>query len=98
MRLIIISFLILLLNVNAIAGADPDDRFYEETLWAQIDCKFLGDNYTVATIYKEDIKIELDGNILPADSTIFNALVEQLDSAIERNDVKLVKYSGEYDL
>lgn len=91
MRLIVFSFFLLLINLPV--SADSIEDVNNQTLWNEIYSKFLGDNDPIQ-IYQNDIRIELDGNILPVDSAIFRDLVNQLNDVIEIRDVKMVSSSA----
>ncbi len=94
MKRIIFLLIFTIVAFTAFSQEETKTTYTEQTLWNQIETKFLkGDIYDPIR-YKSNILIQLKGNPTPQDSAIFKDLIVQLNNVIEKWDVDLVSKSG----
>ncbi len=94
MKQLLFIVLIALTSFNASFAQDEDIN--EDVVWDIIRPRLFGDYNSEAYRFEDDIRIQLKGSPTHEDSTIFQTLVNELDSLTETVEVKLVKDSANF--
>jgi len=69
---------------------------YNETSWNTIRERLFDGKNTWAYRFNEDIRIKLDGNVTPEDSSVVKSIVLELNKLIETVEVKLVQSDANF--
>jgi hypothetical protein len=89
-------FIVLIALTSFSASFAQDEDINEDVVWDIIRPRLFGDYNSEAYRFEDDIRIQLKGSPTHEDSTIFQTLVNELDSLTETVEVKLVKDSANF--
>ncbi|KOH44352.1 hypothetical protein NC99_27990 [Sunxiuqinia dokdonensis] len=89
-------FIVLIAFTSFSTSLTQDENINEDVVWDIIRPRLFGDYSSEAYRFEDDIRIQLKGSPIHEDSTIFQTLVNELDSLTETVEVKLVKDNANF--